>query len=176
MVLAGCFSSWYWAFNKSKDVPSFPIISSFYRAFRYHLGSLAFGSLIIAILRMIRLAIQYVEEKIKEKGLDNPATKVILCLCKCCFWCLEKFMKFLNRNAYIITASYGYNFCKSAKVTDFLLLLGKLVVTGSLAVLSFYIFSERNENAENPQYCMSKNLMKILNLKRSKKSTSKKSD
>jgi hypothetical protein len=24
--------------------------------------------------------------------------KVVLCLCKCCFWCLEKFMKFINRS------------------------------------------------------------------------------
>ncbi|GCC43816.1 hypothetical protein chiPu_0027719, partial [Chiloscyllium punctatum] len=33
----------------------------------------------------------------------------------CCFWCLEKFIKFLNRNAYIMIAVYGKNFCVSAK-------------------------------------------------------------
>ena len=56
--------------------------------------------------------------------------QAILCICKCCFWCLEKFMKFINRsvfltkgcwfikyfrNAYILTASQGTNFCRSAK-------------------------------------------------------------
>ena len=64
---------------------------------------------------MIRLMLQYIQDKLEEKGADNPAVKVILCLCKCCFWCLEKFMKFINRNAYILTAINGTNFCKSAK-------------------------------------------------------------
>ena len=117
-----------------------------------------------------------------------------LCFCKCCFWCLEKFMKYINRNAYIMTAVYGENFCSSAKdafsllmrnflrwniilesldiktffkflnisaiitrsnayyilnfrvfildnVCDFLLLLGKLVIVGSVGCLSFFVFS-----------------------------------
>jgi len=158
MVLAGAFSSWYWVFDKS-DIPTFPVLSSFGRTLRYHTGTLAFGSLIIAIIKMIRLALQYIQDKLEEKGADNPVVKVILCLCKCCFWCLEKFMKFINRNAYILTAIYGSNFCKSAKeafslilrnmvrvavldkVTDFLLFLGKIVITSTVALLSFLYFS-----------------------------------
>ena len=34
MVLAGAFSSWYWVLNKS-DVPTFPVLYSFARTFRY---------------------------------------------------------------------------------------------------------------------------------------------
>merc|ERR1739848_49535 len=103
--------------------------------------------------------IEYIEEKLKEYQQDNPLVKCMLCFCKCCFYCLEKFMKFINRNAYIMTAVYGKNFCWSAKeaftllmrnilrvfildnVCDFLLLLGKLVIVGSVGVLSFYFFS-----------------------------------
>jgi len=158
MVLAGAFSSWYWVFDKS-DVPTLPVLFSFGRTLRYHTGTLAFGSLIIAIIKMIRLALQYIQDKLEEKGADNPVVKVILCLCKCCFWCLEKFMKFINRNAYILTAIYGTNFCKSAKeafslilrnmvrvavldkVTDFLLFLGKVVITSTVALCSFWYFS-----------------------------------
>lgn len=160
MVLAGAFASWYWTIDK-KNVPSLPLTSSFYRTFRYHLGTLAFGSLIVAIIRMIRVMIEYVEQKLKEYHQDNPLVKALLCCCKCCFYCLEKFMKFINRNAYIMTAVYGKNFCWSAKeafkllfrniarvfvldkVTDFLLLLGKLVIVGSVGVGSFYVFSGR---------------------------------
>ena len=160
MVLAGAFASWYWTLDK-RDVPKLPLIASFYRTLRYHLGTLAFGSLIIAIIRMIRVMIEYIEEKLKEYHQDNPLVKCCLCFCKCCFYCLEKFMKFLNRNAYIMTAIYGKNFCWSAKeafmllfrnmarvfvldkVTDFLLLLGKLVVVGGVACASFYFFSGR---------------------------------
>jgi choline transporter-like protein 2/4/5 len=75
IVLAGAFASWYWTLNK-KDTPKLPLTRSFYRAIRYHLGTLAFGSLIIAIIRMIRVMIVYIEEKLKEYHQDNPVVKV----------------------------------------------------------------------------------------------------
>ena len=52
-TLAGAFASWYFAFKKPEDVPALPLISSFMRSF-WHLGTLAFGSLIIAIVQMLR--------------------------------------------------------------------------------------------------------------------------
>lgn len=35
MTLAGAFASYYWAWDKSKDIPAFPLASSFWRCFRY---------------------------------------------------------------------------------------------------------------------------------------------
>ena len=35
-------------------------------------------------------------------GAENKVAKLLLGCLKCCFWCLEKFLKFLNRNAYIM--------------------------------------------------------------------------
>ena len=86
------------------------------------LGTVAFGSLIIAILRMIRVILEKVEAKLAKYHQDNIVVKGVMCCCKCCFWCLEKFMKFLNRNAYIMCAVSGKNFCSSAKDAFFLLL------------------------------------------------------
>ncbi|KXJ04646.1 Choline transporter-like protein 4, partial [Exaiptasia diaphana] len=39
-VLAGAFASYYWAYDKKNDVPTFPVAASFYRTLRYHTGSL----------------------------------------------------------------------------------------------------------------------------------------
>jgi choline transporter-like protein 2/4/5 len=68
-------------------------------------------------------------------------------------------MKFINKNAYIMTAVYGKNFCTSAKdaflllmrnalrafvldkVTDFLLFMGKVLIVGGIAAASFVFFS-----------------------------------
>jgi len=163
-VLAGAFASWYWAWDKKTDVPSLPIIFAMGRTLRYHTGSLAFGSLIIAIVQMIRAALEYIEYKLKGSGTEpSPVAKFILKCLKCCFWCLEKFIKFLNRNAYIEIAVYGKNFCTSAKnafflllrnilrvavldkVTDFLLFIGKLTITGAMGVASFYFFNNRTD-------------------------------
>lgn len=33
---------------------------------------------------------------------ENKFAKFLLTCLKCCFWCLDKFIKFLNRNAYIM--------------------------------------------------------------------------
>lgn len=35
MTLAGAFASYYWAFNKSRDMPACPVFASFGRALRY---------------------------------------------------------------------------------------------------------------------------------------------
>ncbi|XP_036385684.1 choline transporter-like protein 2 isoform X1 [Megalops cyprinoides] len=159
VTLAGAFASYYWAFKKPDDIPSNPILSSLGRALRYHTGSLAFGSLILAIVQVIRVVLEYLDQKLK--GAQNKFAKFLLSCLKCCFWCLEKFIKFLNRNAYIMMAIYGKNFCRSArdaffllmrnilrvavldKVTDFLLFLGKLLIVGIVGIFSFFFFSGR---------------------------------
>lgn len=112
MVLAATFATWYWTFHKS-DVPFFTLTVGLGRTVRYHLGTLAFGSLIIAICRMIRVGLEYLDHKLKK--YDNAFVRAILCCMKCFFWCLEKFLKFINKNAYIMCAIHGKNFCGSAK-------------------------------------------------------------
>ncbi|KAM9311288.1 choline transporter-like protein 2 [Gastrophryne carolinensis] len=159
VTLAGAFASYYWAFKKPDDMPAFPIFASLGRALRYHTGSLAFGSLILAIVQLIRIMLEYLDHKLKST--DNGCARFLLCCLKCCFWCLEKFIKFLNRNAYIMVAIYGTNFCTSArnaffllmrnivrvavldKVTDFLLFLGKLLVVGCVGIIAFFFFTHR---------------------------------
>ena len=78
---------------------------------------------------------------------------------RCCFWCLENFIKFINKNAFIMIAIYGKNFCSSAKdafglllnngiravvlnfLSDFLLLLSKLAVTGLGGVIGYFVLT-----------------------------------
>lgn len=64
--------------------------------FRYHIGTLAFGALIIAIVRFIRMIFEYIDYKIKQHT-DNMVVKILSCCCRCCLWCLEKFLRFINR-------------------------------------------------------------------------------
>uniref|UniRef100_A0A4W5NTY7 Choline transporter-like protein n=1 Tax=Hucho hucho TaxID=62062 RepID=A0A4W5NTY7_9TELE len=164
VTLAGAFASYYWAFKKPDDIPASPICSSLGRALRYHTGSLAFGSLILSLVQVIRVLLEYLDQKLK--AAQNRFAKFLLSCLKCCFWCLEKFIKFLNRNAYIMVAIYGKSFCTSArdaffllmrniirvavldKVTDFLLFLGKLLIVGIVGICSFFFFSGRIKAVE----------------------------
>uniref|UniRef100_A0A8C5S257 Choline transporter-like protein n=1 Tax=Laticauda laticaudata TaxID=8630 RepID=A0A8C5S257_LATLA len=153
-TLAGAFASYYWAFRKPADIPPCPLFSSFGRAIRYHTGSLAFGSLILAVVQLIRVILEYLDHKLK--GSQNAFAKFLLCCLKCCFWCLEKFLKFINRNAYIMVCFlfhsllFQYTSINKLllvavldKVTDFLLFLGKLLVAGAVGVLAFFFFTHR---------------------------------
>ena len=156
LVLAGTFAAWYWTWKK-KDVPCCILGRSLCNALFYHLGTVAFGSLIIAIIRMIRTVLEYVESKLKK--FNNELTRCLICMCKCCLYCLEKFMRFLNRNAYIMCAIKGTNFCTSARdafcllmrnivrvivlnnIVAFLLFLGKLVIVAGVGCLAYFVFS-----------------------------------
>lgn len=102
MVLAGTFARWYWTFNKD-DVPFFALTGSIYRTIRFHLGTLAFGSFIITVCRIIRIILEYVDHKLKK--WDNEFSRAVMCCCRFFFWLLETFLKFLNRNAYIMVNS-----------------------------------------------------------------------
>jgi hypothetical protein len=75
----------------------------------YHSGTAAFGSLVIAIIKTIQAILAYLQRQAKKQ--NNRALQYLLCVVQCCMWCFEKFMKFLNKNAYIQTAIYGYSFC-----------------------------------------------------------------
>ncbi|CAG0884688.1 unnamed protein product [Darwinula stevensoni] len=158
LVLAITFVQWYW--SRKKSSLHYPLSYGIWCSIRYHIGTLALGSLLIALLKFIRLALEYLDYQL-QKYQQNAVAKAILCCCKCCFYCLEKFLKFMNRNAYVLVAINGYSFCTAIrktfslvmrnvvrfavidKTTDFLLFLGKLTVVGIVGILSFFVFDKR---------------------------------
>ena len=135
--------AWYFTRDKGK-IGNATVFWAMRTAFRYHMGTAAFGSLIIAIIKTARAIVAYMQKH--AKATKNKVMEYLLCVLQCCMWCLEKFMKFVNKNAYIQTALYGYSFCKSTRcafflilrnilrvgavnmVADFVLMLGKLLV------------------------------------------------
>jgi len=119
IVFAMAVAKWYFARDKSR-IGNLTVISSVATSMWYHSGTAAFGSLIIAIIKMIRAFLAYLQRKADE--MNSSIAKAILCCCQCCFLCLEKCMKFINKNAYIQTAIFGSGFCTSAKEAFFLIL------------------------------------------------------
>jgi choline transporter-like protein 2/4/5 len=102
----------------------------------YHSGTAAFGSLIIAIIKMIRAFIAYAQKKAEKSG--NKLAKAVLCALQCYMWCMEKCMKFLNKNAYIQTAIFGTGFCTSAK-NAFFLILRNIARIAAVTVVSEFV-------------------------------------
>lgn len=101
LIIAVSVAKWYFTKNKS-SIGSWTVLGSIVDVCWYHAGTAAYGSLIIALIQLIRSIIAKLQKE-AEKA-DSKIAKCILCCCQCFFWCLECCMKFINKNAYIQTA------------------------------------------------------------------------
>jgi solute carrier family 44 protein 1 (choline transporter-like protein) len=63
-VIAGAVATWY--FTRDKSTLHLTVFVSVWRVFRYHLGTVAFGAFIIALVQLIRLIMKYLEKKARE--------------------------------------------------------------------------------------------------------------
>ena len=102
---------WYFLPQRSQ-LPLTQVFLSLGEMARYHWGTAACGSLIIAVLNFIRGVLTYIKYKLNEKG--GVLASVILKCMFCCLWCLEKFIQFINKHAYIQCAFEGKGFLSSA--------------------------------------------------------------
>ena len=93
-------------------------------------------------------------------GVSSIAKYLVCCL-RCCFWCLERFIKFLNRYAFIITAISSNNFCTAAKeafrliganvvrvvvidqITTFILFLSNVAITSLVGIFAYFLFTKQ---------------------------------
>lgn len=162
MSFAFAFSRWYYAPKKKSGratgVGSCTVWAGFVKVLFYHLGTVAFGSLIVAIIMFIRAMIYWLKKNL-EKYRGNQFIQRILSCLGYCFACVQRFMEFINRNAYIITAMTGYlGFCGAAKksftlltqnafllvavsvVSEFLLILGKIFIVCISTGLAVWLF------------------------------------
>lgn len=137
LVVALSISLWYFSRNRNlvKNATFFRAVClvSF-----YHLGTAAFGSLIIAIVKTIRAILTYIQKKAAKSKLRVAV--VILSILKCLLWCVEKCLKFINKQAYIQTAIFGYSFCKASRMGFFLILRNVLRISAVSVVSQIVLF------------------------------------
>lgn len=137
LVIALSFAGWYFTRNKS-ILETDTVRWAFQEVGLFHLGTAAYGSLIIAVIKTIRAVILYLQKKAKKS--KNKVAEYVMCILGCFVWCLEKIMKFINKHAYIITAIYGYSFCRATRKGFFLLLRNILRVAAVNMVSGFVMF------------------------------------
>ncbi|GLV34017.1 Choline transporter-like 1 [Carabus blaptoides fortunei] len=159
MIVAGCVATWFFARNK--EHLGSPLISSTTNLLKYHLGTVAFGSFIIALVEFTKALLRTLKASLAK------SRSFIACLLECCLkyyleW-LESFLKYFSRNAYIQTAIYGHPFCHAGKralgllvnnifrvyainsVGDFVLFFGKAFIVLATVLLGFEMLRDRNE-------------------------------
>lgn len=155
MTVASSVASWY--FSRDRTSLSCPIGNSVSRIARYHLGSIALGSFLIVLFKIPRIILSYFEYYLKKFKDKYACVNCTLKCCQCFFYCLENFVRYINHNAYTIIAIEGTDYCFSAKVAfktlasntlriltintmgDFIIFLGKCIVTASSATFGVYL-------------------------------------
>jgi len=137
VIIAGAIASWYWVHDKAA-IPPFPVASALWRTLRYNVGSVLFGSLVLAFVQTIRVILKFIVQQ--TKGRENRMVKCMLKIVECLVACFERFIKFLNHNAYIMVSIYGYSFCTGARRGMVLITTNILRVTAVHCVSAYVIF------------------------------------
>lgn len=78
-----------------------------------HLGSMAFGALIIAICQLIRLVLASIDYYTKDAQNKNLMFKLVMKCSQCVMWCLQKTIEFVSYYGFIFVALEGSSFCKA---------------------------------------------------------------
>jgi len=133
----------------------------------WHLGSIAFGSFIIAVVSMLRFVFEYYVKQ-AEQYKENPVFKCMVCCTRCLLWCLDTYVKFISKNAYIQVALRSKNFCASAWESFYLMvrhagrfgsatmigmimmMVGKACICGTSAWLTLLVVRETYPKVQQP--------------------------
>ena len=98
VTVAGIYGAWYYAPPTGEKVKH-AALSSFKRATTYSLGSIAFGSLIVALLDILRAVLSVVQSTQASEG--DMVGAILACVAGCCVGCVDSLVQYFNRYAYI---------------------------------------------------------------------------
>lgn len=108
VTVAGTVAAW-----KNASSSPFITLGAWLRAVTLNLGSICFGSLMVAILETIRQMLQILASMASHSG--NCAVACLLSCLSCLIGCLESWIEFFNRFAYTYVGCYGYSFVTASR-------------------------------------------------------------
>jgi len=116
-ALSGSVCHWYFFRQDESAKTRWPLARSLCRVFRYHLGTIAAGSLIITIVKFIRLLLMALDRATEQQQKNNLLLRLTFKCVACCLYCLEKTLQYITAYCYIYTAMQGSGFCSSCFAT-----------------------------------------------------------
>lgn len=163
-VIAGVYGSWYFCAGKPGGIPKGATMGAFKRATTYSFGSISFGSLVVALINMLRQACSIAQSSSAQDG--NIIGTIFFCIMGCLIGILQWAVQFINRYAFCHIALYGKAYIPAAKDTwtmmkdrglDALVndcLIGPVISMGSvfvayLCALLAYLYLEFTKPAYN---------------------------
>jgi len=140
LVIAGAIATWYFTRydqNGVKNLPPNMVYHSSLRTCRFHLGSIALGSMILAIIQFIRAVLKYLELQTK-KASPNRIQIIIFRLLQCCLGCVECCCDKINKNGYVWMSIFGHSFVPSV-CNAWMLLWRNLIRVAAVHLVGEYV-------------------------------------
>ncbi|OAL39219.1 hypothetical protein AYO20_01537 [Fonsecaea nubica] len=114
-TIAGVYGSWYFCAGKPGGIPRGATAGALRRATTYSFGSISFGSLIVALINMLRQACSIAQQH--EAADGNIIGTIMFCILGCFISLLDWLVQFINRYAFSHIALYGKAYIPAAKDT-----------------------------------------------------------
>lgn len=107
VTASGVAATWY--FVGDGAMPSNPTLASLRRSLTTSFGSICFGSLLVAIIKLMRWI-----AKSNRRNSDHP---FVQCVLECLLACLDRLVEYFNTYAFVHVAIYGCSYLEAAKRT-----------------------------------------------------------
>lgn len=117
VTISGVYGSWYFCAQKPGGVPKGATRGAFKRSMTYSFGSISFGSLIVAIIQLLRQACSIAQQN--EAAQGNIMGQIFFCFLGCLIGLLDWAVQFINEYAFSYIALYGKAYIPAAKVIIF---------------------------------------------------------
>ncbi|KAJ7170550.1 plasma-membrane choline transporter-domain-containing protein [Mycena crocata] len=115
-LAGGPYGCWYYFGPRGEgNMPKHPTLSAFGRASTLSLGSIAFGSLIVTLLELLKMVLHAAQNSANADG--HPVEACLACCAACFVGIIESLVEYFNRYAYIEIALYGKPYIAAAKDT-----------------------------------------------------------
>lgn len=129
MTVALSGVTWFFsAPGDDKDKTS-RVLESYCTVIKYHPGTVAFGSLLFAIMGFLRMIMRALEKRFRATKGANTACCLVLCCANCCLSCLESIVKFITEHGFVMTAMTGGSLIEGARESVRLLSTNPSVLT-----------------------------------------------
>eukprot|EP01062_Namystynia_karyoxenos_P042818 TRINITY_DN3134_c2_g1_i1.p1 TRINITY_DN3134_c2_g1~~TRINITY_DN3134_c2_g1_i1.p1 ORF type:complete len:809 (+),score=256.33 TRINITY_DN3134_c2_g1_i1:115-2427(+) len=157
-VVAACTVQWYYSY-RDDDSKKLHMVRSWLRGFGWSfqsIGGLVTGAFLVALVQFAQLIVEQFTEQLQQ-AFGEDAGKCILCIIRCCLACLERILRYITKNAYVIMAVQGSGFwcaccdlmailldnvglfAMTAVISEIVFFVGKLLVTIGNCIIAYLL-------------------------------------
>jgi hypothetical protein len=106
-TLAGTVGTWWFSPHEASSCCSVALTDSWMRSMTYSFGSICLGSLIVAILEVIKT---YVRSAARQNR-----NGIMRCIAQCLLVWIERLAEYFNKWAFVYVGLYGYSYMEAGK-------------------------------------------------------------